>query len=79
MHPCLLVPEILCHIFDFLPPWTSKTNASTLIALAVTCKAFQHPALDVLWRDLDDPLLSLIQCLSKDLWVRRGGTIVSAM
>ena len=77
MHRCLLVPEILYQIFDFLLP--RQTNASTLIALAITCKAFQHPALDILWKDLDDPLLPLVQCLPRDLWEKNDQLIVSAM
>ena len=75
MHRCLLVPEILYQIFDFLLP--RQTNASTLIALAITCKAFQHPALDILWKDLDDPLPPLVQCLPRDLWERDDQQIVS--
>ncbi|KAG2343030.1 hypothetical protein BDR05DRAFT_316721 [Suillus weaverae] len=47
--------------FDF--PHMRKT----LLALALTCKSFTEPALDLLWRHLDG-LEPLIRCLPQSLW-----------
>jgi len=43
------------------------SRKKTLLALALTCKSFTGPALDLLWRKLDglDPL---IRCLPPTLW-----------
>ncbi|KAH9919428.1 uncharacterized protein B0H18DRAFT_1213865 [Fomitopsis serialis] len=39
----------------------------TLLALALTCRAFQEAALDMLWAH-QDGLGRLVQCLPEDLW-----------
>ncbi|KAH9922061.1 uncharacterized protein B0H18DRAFT_526624 [Fomitopsis serialis] len=39
----------------------------TLLALALTCRAFQEAALDMLWA-YQDGLGRLVQCLPEDLW-----------
>ncbi|KAG2069536.1 hypothetical protein BDR04DRAFT_682074 [Suillus decipiens] len=43
----------------------------TLMALALTCKSFSGPALDLLWRDLPE-FEPLIKCLPQSLWKQDG-------
>lgn len=71
MHHCLLVTEIVHYIFDWLSIRSSRANSPTLLSLATTCRTFQHPALDVLWRDLDPSFAPLIKTLPRDLWEQR--------
>jgi hypothetical protein len=54
-HKALQIVEILKLVFDYLD------HDRTLSAVAVACKVFKNPALDILWRDMDDllPLLAL--------------------
>jgi hypothetical protein len=62
-HVCLLPAEILCDIFTIIHKDDSKPNSrATVAALARTCRTFQEPALDVLWRDVKGfkPLLSCL-------------------
>jgi hypothetical protein len=48
--------------------WASGfPRKKTLLALALTCKSFMGPALDLLWRELDE-LNPLIRCLPPSLW-----------
>jgi hypothetical protein len=59
------ISELRQEIFQLVDRklWRKKT----LLALAVTCKSFTGPALDLLWRELD--LFSpLIRCLPPSLW-----------
>lgn len=66
MHPALCIPEIVeivCAELEELDPWAQKDFA----ALARTCKAFQEPALDILWRK-QDTLAHLVKCLPSDMW-----------
>lgn len=56
VHQCLLVPEILglvCEVIreDCIMGLLNQRLA-TLAALARTCRAFEGPALDFLWRDI---------------------------
>ncbi|KAG2356083.1 hypothetical protein BDR07DRAFT_476356 [Suillus spraguei] len=46
----------------------------TLMALALTCKSFSRPALDLLWRDLLG-FESVIKCLPQSLWKQDGQTL----
>ncbi|KAG1791798.1 uncharacterized protein BJ212DRAFT_1293645 [Suillus subaureus] len=48
----------------------------TLLALALTCKSFTEPALDLLWRHLDR-LEPLIRCLPQSLWKWNWKKLVS--
>ncbi|KAJ8593610.1 hypothetical protein M405DRAFT_785777 [Rhizopogon salebrosus TDB-379] len=60
------ISELRWKIFELI--WASESmRKKTLLALALTCKSFTGPALDLLWRELDglDPL---IRCLPPSLW-----------
>ncbi|KAF8065070.1 hypothetical protein FPV67DRAFT_1782072 [Lyophyllum atratum] len=69
MHPCLKIPEILSAIFENIinrQYWTTPlAGSATLLNLALTCKMFKDPALDVLWHTIQtlDPL---VHCLPAD-------------
>ncbi|KAG1800204.1 uncharacterized protein HD556DRAFT_1020010 [Suillus plorans] len=54
--------------FDF--PRTRKT----LLALALTCKLFSEPALNLLWRHLGG-IEPLIRCLPQSLWKQNRGRL----
>jgi hypothetical protein len=77
-HVCFLPAEILCDIFTTIREVDSKPNSRrTVAALARTCRTFQEPALDVLWRDIKGfkPLLS---CLPEGVVIRTTeGKLVS--
>ncbi|KAF9001514.1 hypothetical protein BDQ17DRAFT_1542759 [Cyathus striatus] len=61
--PLPLIPEILRLICENI------SLKSTLAALARTCRAFEYPALDVLWSDLDlEGFYPLAKCLPPHLW-----------
>ncbi|KAG2337702.1 hypothetical protein BDR05DRAFT_760690 [Suillus weaverae] len=64
---CIMIAELQWIIFDLVAP----PNMPTLLALALTCKSFTEPALDLLWRHLGglDPL---IRCLPQSLWKQDG-------
>jgi hypothetical protein len=59
------ISELRWKIFQLVDLGFSRNK--TLLALALTCKSFTGPALDLLWRELDglDPL---IRCLPPTLW-----------
>jgi hypothetical protein len=74
MHQSLRIPEIvslICnetingaeHYFRSLNSDTSQT----LAAFARTCKAFQDPALDVLWR-YQSTVMHVLDCMPGDIW-----------
>ncbi|KAF8062194.1 hypothetical protein FPV67DRAFT_1672675 [Lyophyllum atratum] len=69
MHSCLKIPEILCTIFQNVidrQDWKAPFSGSaTLLNLALTCKLFKEPALDVLWHTIQT-LEPLIRCLPAD-------------
>ncbi|KAJ7184806.1 hypothetical protein C8R46DRAFT_466922 [Mycena filopes] len=74
MERTLRIPEVLCVVFEYFDPSdfaSGKTSATTLAALARTCKAFQDPALDVLWRFQVD-LVPALRLFPEDLWDRRS-------
>ncbi|KAG1887071.1 hypothetical protein F4604DRAFT_1719966, partial [Suillus subluteus] len=54
----------------------SHTKLRSLSALASTCRAFERPALNILWRDLQS-LEPLIKCLPCDLFSTDRGRVVS--
>ncbi|KAG1752899.1 hypothetical protein EDB19DRAFT_1627623 [Suillus lakei] len=68
MHPALRNLEVIHTI-------SSYTERGTLPALAATCRAFEHPALNVLWRDLDS-VEPLIRCVPGDLFSFLQGSVV---
>ncbi|KAF9465369.1 hypothetical protein BDZ94DRAFT_1320423 [Collybia nuda] len=68
MHRCLLIPEIvrlICSEVD--RSFVGAERRRTVKALAQTCRLFQEPALDILWRKLDS-LTPLIKCIPSGLW-----------
>ncbi|KAG2132633.1 hypothetical protein BD769DRAFT_549710 [Suillus cothurnatus] len=68
MHPALQNLEVINII-------SSHTKRGTLPALASTCRSFQHPALNVLWRDLQS-VETLTRCMPGDLFTIEQGCMV---
>ncbi|KAJ7659809.1 hypothetical protein DFH06DRAFT_1297233 [Mycena polygramma] len=64
MHHCLTIPELVGMICGELHP---DTSSGTLAALAVTSRAFQDPALDLLWKN-QMTLLNFLKCMPADLF-----------
>ncbi|KAG1751495.1 uncharacterized protein EDB91DRAFT_1105765 [Suillus paluster] len=60
MHRALYIAEIL-HLIS------CHTDNGSLTSLALTCRAFEGPALDALWRNLPS-IEPFIRCLPKNLW-----------
>ncbi|KAH9940312.1 hypothetical protein B0H21DRAFT_824829 [Amylocystis lapponica] len=72
-HRVLSIQEILEEIFQWLSPrqlrWHPASRMiKTLYRAALVCTAFQGPALDVLWRDLESvrPLLKIMEIYGSD-------------
>jgi hypothetical protein len=59
------ISELRQTIFQLVDRKHSRKK--TLLALAVTCKSFTGPALDLLWRELD-LFAPLVRCLPPSLW-----------
>ncbi|KAG1870229.1 hypothetical protein DFJ58DRAFT_723125 [Suillus subalutaceus] len=68
MHPALTNLEVICTI-------SSYTQHGSLPALASTCRAFKHLALNALWRDLQS-VEPLVKCLPSDLFSIDQGRVV---
>ncbi|KAG1846073.1 hypothetical protein DFJ58DRAFT_501358 [Suillus subalutaceus] len=79
---CIMIAELRWNIFDLVAPpdmpvsdaegtWVFLDMRKTLLALALTCKSFTEPALDLLWRHLGG-LEPLIKCLPQSLWKQDG-------
>ncbi|KAF8062193.1 hypothetical protein FPV67DRAFT_1654822, partial [Lyophyllum atratum] len=79
MHPCLRIPEILSTIFQNVidrQNWkTPFSGSQTLLNLALTCKLFKEPALDVLWHTIQ-ALQPLIRCLPADAICLTPGRLI---
>ncbi|KAJ7622911.1 hypothetical protein DFH06DRAFT_1104944 [Mycena polygramma] len=69
MHHSLGIPELVALIFAELQCPYPHENLShrDLAALARTCKTFQEPALDLLWRE-QTTLANVLRCLPSYLW-----------
>ncbi|KAG1869004.1 hypothetical protein DFJ58DRAFT_857325 [Suillus subalutaceus] len=68
MHACLQVPEILRMIFEEVTQVTNsvvRPSYATLYHLAMTCRAFRGPALDLLWAHIPTSDV-LVLCLPQD-------------
>ncbi|TFK46745.1 hypothetical protein OE88DRAFT_1811572 [Heliocybe sulcata] len=70
MHPVLAQHDILSLIFGQLADemdeklrHTSRTEWLALRSAALTCRGFQEPALDALWRTLDGSMLPLLRLI----------------
>ncbi|OAX30957.1 hypothetical protein K503DRAFT_870818 [Rhizopogon vinicolor AM-OR11-026] len=64
------ISELRWNIFQMVDAGSYARNM-TLLALALTCKSFTEPALDLLWRELHG-LSPLIRCLPSSLWKLNG-------
>lgn len=71
-HHCLAIEEIQSVVFEYVALDTS-TGQRTLLSVALSCKVFLGPSLDVLWRT-QASLVPLLKCMPSDLWeeVRSG-------
>ncbi|KAJ7165690.1 hypothetical protein C8R43DRAFT_1104268 [Mycena crocata] len=67
MHRSLRIRDIIELICDSLDDDTPAKTASRFAALARTCKVFQDPALNHLWRH-QNTLAHILQCLPPHLW-----------
>ncbi|KAJ7633547.1 hypothetical protein DFH06DRAFT_1437439 [Mycena polygramma] len=68
MHRTWEIPEVVSLVFGHLDV---DKDAEGLATLARTCRAFQDPALDVLWYH-QNTLMNLLLCLPAGLWVRKS-------
>lgn len=59
MHQCLYIPEIVAEIAGNSP---RRTNCK----LALTCRAFYGPAMDIIWKSLET-FIPMIECMPRDL------------
>jgi len=62
IHQCLLVHELFGLVCEVL-----TQRRTTLASLARTCRAFEGPALDVLWRNIEG-LRPLLCTMPSDLF-----------
>lgn len=85
MHRCLYIPEVLVliirelrHLARLQRKLRARCDSSVLGPLARTCKAFNEPAISVLWEELPSlsPVLGL---LPEDLLVSLDDKVVSAV
>ncbi|KAF7977685.1 hypothetical protein HWV62_2930 [Athelia sp. TMB] len=67
MHHTLRISEVLSHIFDYALLTPNDGRLRALRSLALTCKAFEDPALTILWRNMVS-LVPLVKCLPEELW-----------
>ncbi|KII90924.1 hypothetical protein PLICRDRAFT_174277 [Plicaturopsis crispa FD-325 SS-3] len=65
MHPCLRIIDILDVIFFYVQ--RPDGGSRDLGRLATVCKAFEDPALDLLWHT-QDSLKPLLKTLGPDIW-----------
>ena len=70
VHRCLLVPELfglVCGVLMHDYKTGPIQRSATLASLARTCRAFEGPALDVLWREIEG-LRPLLCTMPSDLF-----------
>ncbi|KAJ7807031.1 hypothetical protein B0H13DRAFT_2686562 [Mycena leptocephala] len=74
MHRSLCIPEIVSLIFyetlngaEQSLNQLNRDSAQTLAGLARTCKAFQDPALDLLWKS-QYTVMNVLNCMPGDIW-----------
>ena len=77
MHPALEIEEVLRYILEFLYGNPHEPDRQSIVNLAITCRTFLRPSLEILWFDLPS-LGPLIMCLPEDAWGSRndGTTLV---
>jgi hypothetical protein len=74
-HRALTIPEIIGLICEHLEVLAephhegsgTRRNLEDLAALARTCRDFENPALDILWRE-QNTLANTLKCLPSNLW-----------
>ena len=66
MHRALEIPEILFIICSFADRPCRKGD---VLRLALTCRGFLEPALDVLWREVYN-LEHFLKCFPSDVWTQ---------
>lgn len=71
MHHCLQITEILINIFESYNGCDRNQSKHTLLQLALVCKMFHEPALDVLWK-FQSSFSTLVKTLPPDLWEEIG-------
>ncbi|KAJ6550863.1 hypothetical protein DFH09DRAFT_988706 [Mycena vulgaris] len=67
MHRCLTILEIIELVCGHVEVRYLGRDSPDLAALARTCKAFQDPALDLLWRE-QSTLTHMLKCLPSNVW-----------
>ncbi|KAJ7737555.1 hypothetical protein B0H16DRAFT_1891634 [Mycena metata] len=74
MHRSLRIPEIVSLIFyetlngaEQVLNSLNPDSAQALAGLARTCKVFQEPALDLLWKS-QNTVMHILQCMPGDIW-----------
>jgi hypothetical protein len=67
MHHALLVDDIITAVIQQLHVDEQPENRATLAALAMTCRALNGRATDVLWAE--PPIFYLARQMSKELWI----------
>ncbi|KAH9834024.1 uncharacterized protein C8Q71DRAFT_909059 [Rhodofomes roseus] len=71
MHRALTIPELVHKILY------EAAHRGTQLKLALTCRAFYEPAMDLVW-SLQYELINLVKCLPRDLWrVSGSGTTLT--
>jgi hypothetical protein len=62
MRGLLRIAELRLEVFENIGSWDTPEKESMLLHLSLTCRAWSHMALDILWRDLGsvDPLVPLL-------------------
>ncbi|KAL1671834.1 hypothetical protein EV122DRAFT_225880 [Schizophyllum commune] len=68
MHRALEIPEILCIICSSAASADRPWRKGDVLRLALTCRGFLEPALDVLWREVHN-LEHFLKCFPSDVWV----------
>ncbi|KAK6984283.1 hypothetical protein R3P38DRAFT_3105272 [Favolaschia claudopus] len=67
MHRALRILEIVEAVCAHLPPYSSPSARSTLYSVALVCRFFSGPALDVLW-STQYSLVNILSCMPAGLW-----------
>lgn len=71
MHRCLQNRAVLLEIAQYVDHWVTNArmwgSTRDLLSVALTCRAFCDPTLDVLWRELTDPKVLVLLLPEDDL------------
>lgn len=73
MHRCLHIEDVLIYLFNCIPASAQFAGGrKALLELALTCKCFLEPALNVLWQH-QNQLIPLLKILPADAWSYESG------